>query len=569
MNNWAWIWTYARQVKGLLAFTILLLVLEIIANIGVVGIQKFIIDDLFVNREFDLLVPLMAGLAGLAVTYNVLHLYAAMVRNKATFRLQKLLLTDMLHYMHRIPVRLFREERTGKYVTHLTDDVNQSGKLVGGTIPNGIMEISGAIILSVIIGMASPVLLLAVILTSIVYILMGKHFAPRMKKAAKDSAVSQTDVTVIIEEGIAASREVIAFHREEWESQRFRSKLTVHFTNLMKQVNISNRQSMFSMIMQWGIRLLVLGYGGVLVIQGSMSIGWLVIVFQFSTQLLQAYEKVYTFFMGMAASMASVERVREVMSGETINNGTLHIKEPLRSLAFQNVSFQYTSDRQPVIQGLNMDIPLGKKIAFVGSSGGGKSTIAQLLIRFYEPSQGQITVNGEPLAKMIREDWMKRIDIVFQDAYLFPNTIHYNLTLGRNIQKDQLEDICRSMGIHEFIASLQDGYDTNVGERGIQLSGGQRQRIALARALLSDSEILILDEATSALDLETERLVQQQLDILRKNKTTIIIAHRLTTVMNADIIYVLDGGCVEEQGTHERLLERGKVYAQLALAELR
>lgn len=569
MNNWAWIWTYTRQVKGLLASTILLLVLEIIASIGVVGIQKFIIDDLFVNRKFDLLIPLMAGLAGLAVTYNVLHLYAALVRNKATFRLEKLLLADMLHYMHRMPVGLFREERTGKYVTHMTDDVNQSGKLVGGTIPNGIMEISGAIILSVIIAMASPVLLLAVILTSIVYILMSKYFAPRVKRAAKDSAISQTDVTVIIEEGIAASREVIAFHREEWESQRFRSKLTVHFTNLMRQVNISNRQSMFSMIMLWGIRLLVLGYGGVLVIQGSMSIGWLVIVFQFSTQLLQAYEKVYNFFMGLAASMTSVERVREMMSREMINKGTLHIKEPLRSLAFQNVSFQYTSDRQPVIQGLNIDIPLGKKIAFVGSSGGGKSTIAQLLIRFYEPSKGQITVNDEPLAQIIRADWMRHIDIVFQDAYLFPDTIQYNLTLGRNIQKDKLEDICRSMGIHEFIDSLQHGYDTNVGERGIQLSGGQRQRIALARALLSDSEILILDEATSALDLETERLVQQQLDILRKDKTTIIIAHRLTTVMNADIIYVLDGGCVEEQGTHERLLERGKVYAQLALAELR
>lgn len=172
MNNWAWIWTYARQVKGLLALTILLLVLEIISSIGVVGIQKFIIDDLFVNRKFDLLVPLMAGLAGLAVTYNVLHLFAALVRNKATFRLQKLLLAEMLRYMHRIPVGLFREERTGKYVTHLTDDVNQSANLVGGTIPNGMMEISGAIILTIIIGMASPVLLLAVILTSIVYILM-------------------------------------------------------------------------------------------------------------------------------------------------------------------------------------------------------------------------------------------------------------------------------------------------------------------------------------------------------------------------------------------------------------
>lgn len=174
--------SYARQVKGLLAFTTLLLVLERIANIGVVGIQKFIIDDLFVKRNYDLLTPLLAGLTGLAVAYNVLHLYAAMVRNKAAFKLQSLLLADMLGYMHRIPVGRFREERTGKYVTHLSDDVNQSADLVGRSLPNGVMEISGAIILSGIIGMASPVLLVVVMLVSVVYIFLGKHYAPKVKK---------------------------------------------------------------------------------------------------------------------------------------------------------------------------------------------------------------------------------------------------------------------------------------------------------------------------------------------------------------------------------------------------
>lgn len=252
MSNREWIWKYAKQVKGYLTYATILFVLEAAANIGVVGIQKFIVDDLFVQRNFNMLLPLLAGLAGLAVGYNVLHLYAALVRNKAVFKLQRLLLFDMLNALHRIPVKRFREERTGKYVTHLTDDINQTADLVGSRIPMGIMEISSAIMLTIIIMLASPFMLLAIIGVSIVYIVLGKYFSPKVKQAAKASAASNTEVIVGIEEGIASSREVIAYHREQWESGRLRSKLNKHFSNLMKQVDILNRQELFSMIMQWG-----------------------------------------------------------------------------------------------------------------------------------------------------------------------------------------------------------------------------------------------------------------------------------------------------------------------------
>lgn len=402
-------------------------------------------------------------------------------------------------------------------------------------------------------------------LVSVCYIILGRRYAPQLKQAAKSAAASQTDVTVVIEEGISSSREVIAFHREDWESRRFKDKLSVHFANLMKQVDISNRQALFSMMMLWGIRLVVLAYGGVLAIQGDLSIGWLVVIFQLSTQLLQAYEKVFSFFMGLAGSMSAVERVREMTEGEKISEGTIPLLEPISNLSFKQVDFRYDTDGLPVIRGLDIDIPIGKKVAFVGTSGGGKSTIAQLLIRFYDPDQGEISVNGRPLSTLRREDWIKRVTIVFQEAYLFPDSIRHNLTMGRKVSEERMKAICDSMDIHAFIDSLAEGYDTQVGERGIQLSGGQRQRIALARALLSDSEILILDEATSALDLETERRVQSQLDLLRQGATTIIIAHRLSTIKNADVIYVMNGGLVEEKGTHEQLLDQNNIYARLVL----
>jgi ABC-type multidrug transport system fused ATPase/permease subunit len=563
MSNSKWIWMYASQVKGNLSFVTLILVLEMVSNLGIIGIQKFIIDDLFVHQNFDLMVPLLSGLAALALIYNLLHLYAAMIRNKGDFKLQRLLLEDMIQYLHRIPVRLFRKQRTGRFVHHLTQDINQASTLVSGQIPNGIMEISGAIILSVVIGFASPILLLTIMGVSAGYIALGKFFAPRMKQSAKEVTEEQSQLLVMVEESIASSREVIAFHRQLWEKMRLRERYNKYFLKIMGQLKVTNQQALFSMPMIWSIRLIVLGYGGYLVISGNLSIGWFVVIFQFSSQLLTSYEKVYNFLMNLAGQMAVVERVREVMDGEKDKDGSIRLNKRVHSLQLENITFQYDADNTPVLQNINIEIPIGKKAAFVGTSGGGKSTIAQLLVRFYDPDRGQIIVNGQPLSGIQRNDWLKRISVVFQEPYLFPDTVRNNLLIGRDIPEDKMIEICKQMHIHDFIASFTDGYDTQIGERGIQLSGGQRQRIALARALLADSEILILDEATSALDLETERHVQQYLDNYRKDKTTIVIAHRLSTVIDADVIYVLDGGHIVEHGTHEELMMKQGMYSNL------
>jgi ABC-type multidrug transport system fused ATPase/permease subunit len=207
---------------------------------------------------------------------------------------------------------------------------------------------------------------------------------------------------------------------------------------------------------------------------------------------------------------------------------------------------------------------MNRKIAFVGGSGGGKSTIAQLLIRFYEPYKGNIRVNGFPLQDFERKSWSDKVAIVFQEPYLFPDTIRNNLLLDKKeMLEEEIIEACRIACIHNFIESLPDGYDTMLGERGITLSGGQRQRIALARSVLRKPEILILDEATSALDLHTEREVMRNLDEQRQGSLTIIIAHRLSTVANADMIVVMDKGKITEQGKHEELMDKNSVYKSL------
>jgi ABC-type multidrug transport system fused ATPase/permease subunit len=239
------------------------------------------------------------------------------------------------------------------------------------------------------------------------------------------------------------------------------------------------------------------------------------------------------------------------------------IEGSIKEIAFYNIDFQYASDSNKVLEQFNLIIPAGKKIAIVGISGGGKSTVANLLMRFFNPTKGEILINGINLSSIRSDAWSKRIGIVLQDPYLFPDTIRNNLLLGRSVPDEWFMLVCQKMLVDSFVSQLPDTYETPIGERGITLSGGQRQRIALARAILRDPEVLILDEATSALDVESEKEIQSNIDMIRQGKTTIIIAHRLTTVINADVIYVIKDGRVCESGTHQELMEKSGEYKKL------
>jgi len=567
-GNIKWILPYFFPVKGLVIFTALLLVIGSLSSFVTIGLQQTIIDTIIIDGNYDLLtktliymgIAFVVGPVVFTFGPHLIHLSVAKVTEDAS--------KDFIQYMYNIPSEKLQTERTGKYVHNIVFDSEQIAVLIGNDVPRIINEVLAVFILLFIIGINSPVILLFSLASVVIYIFLGHYFSKRVKKATKDVQRTKSDLIIHMEEGVASTREVIAYHRMKWEKAIYDRVFQSYFHAVMKEGKVVNAQLIGSEPIRWGITIFILAYGGYLVLQGQMSLGVFIIIYQFSNQLLGQFQALFTLALGLSEKMACVERVRNVIDAPPWNDGADDLQEDVSSLQLENIQFNYgQASHNNVLDNFNLSLPIGKKVALVGSSGAGKSTVAQLLIRAFEPAYGALLVNGRPLSEVKRKDWSDRVAVVFQDPYLYPDTIRNNILMGSQADDVQIFEACKVAQIHDYILSLPDQYDTVIGERGITLSGGQRQRIAIARALIRDPEILILDEATSSLDVITEKKLQQKIDTFRKGKTTIIIAHRLSTIQNADYIYVLDEGQVVEAGTHTELMKNMSTYQSLVLLE--
>lgn len=568
MANLRWLWRYAKQVKWMILVTTIVFLGLNLSYIGIISIQQKIIDDIFIAGNYEQLVPFMLIFSVIVIVHVLGHVVGAFAYVGPTKKLNQKISTDLMRYIHRIPINVFQKERTAKYVHHFSDDIPAISIFITTNLPIIIAELTTIFVLMYLISQANGYLVIFIFVLCFLYSGLVRYFHPQMERVSKEVQEKKSEHLVVVEEGLSSTREVLAFHQMEWEKQRYNNKYEQYFSKVMKQTRLMNKQLFSSSPLSWGMILVVLGIGGYLVLTDELSLGMFVVLYGFVKRFMDSFNELFVQVMDISKHFGYVKRVRYMMEKDTVVDGTLNLPNEIKSLQFNNVSFSYEKDLPTVLHQLCIDIPLGKKVAFVGTSGGGKSTIAQLLIRFYDPTIGEIFVNGMSLQTIKREDWQEQIDIVFQEPYLFPDTIRMNITLGKDVDDDLLITACKRVQIHDVLSNLSNGYDTEVGERGVTLSGGQRQRLALARAILHNPEILILDEATSALDLETERQVQKNIDEQRVGKTTIVIAHRLSTVENADMIFVMDKGKVAEQGSHEQLLKNGKIYRELVCSEI-
>lgn len=561
----SWFWKNYSKVTVLASISMLVLILYMLTNFVIIGVQKWIIDDVFMGQQYDQLHILLLIFALGFISFGILNPINAMTRDAVYNKFLLSLSTEYMTHVSKLPLQIFQKERIARYVYYFSQDIRGFSEAITKDIPTVIQQGLYIILLMGIIGYISPLILFICVTFSILYILLGRYFSPKIKQVNKQVQEDKSRLLVHIEEGISSTREVISFQRQNWEKTLYDRLFGRYFTSVMKEGKLENKHLFLSDPMRWGANIAILGYGGYLVINGDLSVGWLVVIYQFGSELMNAMQMLFQLVLQISAKMSYYDRLNKLFQQERLSDGNQQLTESINELTFSNVSFAYNKSQGNILKGIDLSISRGQKIAFIGTSGGGKSTLLQLLSKDNVMIDGMIQINQTtPLQHISCSSWSNKVHIVFQEPYLFRESLETNIRLGlENVSMDQIISACKAVHIHDYIMRLPEGYQTVIGERGLTLSGGQRQRIALARAIVNKPDILLLDEATSALDMETERRVQESLDSIMKEGLMIVVAHRLSTIENADVIYVLDDGEIVEFGTHEKLLTKHGVYARL------
>ncbi|MFM2267916.1 MAG: hypothetical protein RL757_1357, partial [Bacteroidota bacterium] len=458
-----------------------------------------------------------------------------------------------------LPISFFEQSRVGELSSRVTNDVERLYNTFSITLAEFLRQI---LILVCGIGflLYTSFDLAKVMLFTIPIVIVGAMFFGRyIRKISKDRQNAIADTNIVLSETMLAINAVKAFTNEWFEVSRFQkaNQKTVDIS-----MSFAARRAWFAVfivVVLFGALLFILWQGALLLQKGGIEAGSLINFFTFTATIAGSIAGLGNFYPELVGSIGATERVREILNMPSELNISATPMMPERRLegniSFRNIRFRYpTRSDVEVLKGVSLDIKSGQKIALVGMSGAGKSTITQLLLRFYEYSEGEISVDGKNILDYNLSEYRSNMAIVPQEVLLFGGTIRENILYGKpNASDAEILEAAKLSNAWEFISQFPEGLETIVGERGIKLSGGQRQRIAIARAILRNPSILILDEATSSLDAESEKVVQDALNVLMKGRTSIIIAHRLATIRDVDQIFVLDGGKIVEQGTHDTL----------------
>lgn len=471
------------------------------------------------------------------------------------------------------PVTFFEEHRVGELTSRITSDVEQLQSLFSITLAEFIRQIVIMITGIILIIYWMPDLSLIMLMTFPPIVLLAMFFGKYIRKLTKDRQTELGKTNTIVEETFQSFTIVKSFANEWFESIRYRKSVDTVVKISLSSAKMKGLFFTFIITILFGGIFYILWQGALLLEENKMEAGDLFTFILFTGVLGGAIASFGTLYTQVISAVAATERIFEILGtpsefdiSKSKNNEASQLKI-VGDISFQNIEFAYpTRKDMQVLKGINIDIKAGQKIALVGQSGSGKSTIVQLLLKFYNPSSGQIILDNKNINDLDLTAFRQNIGIVPQEVILFGGTIRENISYGKPLAtEEEIIMAATQSNSWEFIDSFPDGLDTIVGERGIKLSGGQRQRIAIARAILKDPKILILDEATSSLDAESEKLVQDALDLLMENRTSIIIAHRLATIREVDCIYVIDKGKIIEKGTHSELIENETgTYSALA-----
>lgn len=534
-------------------------------------IVRRVVDDAVQNSErADILFwgGVLVAMTLASVVFAVAIGYSTTIFHTKVIRDLRL---HLYFHMQRLSYRYYSDQEAGYLMSRQTDDVGNLNGVMADSFATGAVDLLRGVGYTAMIfwvewRMALGGLVLVVAIFGFQYAISGT-----MRRLAKLTRESWSEVSKALHQGLSGYPLVMATASERHEARRFAHVLhTSVRANLKQDLFFLLTRNVFRLIGGVAPTIIVLA-GVYLIVTSELTVGGLFAFFMYLMQMFSAFSTVANINPRMQSSLASLERIYEVLDTEpeVSDRGGLRVDAMGGAVTFEKVGFEYEAGR-PVLSGIELEVPARTMVALVGPSGAGKTTLAHLLPRFFDPTSGRVLVDGRDLRDLDLRSYRRHIGLVPQEIFLFDRTVAENLTYGaRTAAPDAMRRAAEAANALEFVEAMPDGFDTLIGERGVKLSGGQRQRLAIAREILRNPAILVLDEATSSLDSETELLIQEALDHLLADRTSFVIAHRLSTVVRADMIVALDGGRIVENGTHAGLLARGGLYARLYESQFR